>query len=536
MKLKSFLSIVLAIIMSFGMCSVAFAQETVEIPEGYTPIYTAEDLHDIRNNLAGKYMLMNDIDLSVYENWEPIGAYGAAFTGQFDGNGFTISSLTINADYVGNETVYYGLFGYISGASDENIYTIKNLVITNASVDVKCSENATAKTRTGILVGFCSSASVFNCAVTGKVCVEGFLISEVGGIVGRCVWSDISRCVNYADVNASANSNSAELFVGGISGIAKQSGEQRCCNYGNISVKGENASKTCIVKMGGIDGDGSENISLTDSYNRGDLSVDFSTPQTYMGGISGESYISENTYSCGQLIYPKDFDGYAGAVAGNLFFSVLAIGLPAELKNAYYTDKENIPAYDGESIPDDFTEKPFVNVKLLNEEELANSESFAGFDFEETWAMEENGYPVLQNQPEITVKETVNLKEGETYPIKSGKNYFIETDTNVTEPIAEINENYEIEALEAGTATITVEHEYNYKTEYLVNITRNNESDVTDPNPNPDQNPNPDPNPLPEPPADSCPLADWWIFRVLKSVFAFIEGIINNILDYINIL
>ncbi len=370
-------------------------------PDTVTEIRTAEDLYNIRNDLDGKYILMNDIDLSVYENWEPIGVSGTPFIGQFDGNGFIISSLTINTDYFGNENAYYGLFGYISGASDENIYKIKNLVITDASVNVKYSGNETSRARIGILAGFCSAAGIFNCAVTGEIFVEGFSACEVGGIVGRCTWSDISSCVNYANINVSANTNSTELLIGGISGIAKRSGEQYCCNYGNISVKGNDAQKTCIVKMGGIDGDGSENISLSDSYNRGDLSVDFSTPQTYMGGISGESYISENVYSCGKLFYPEDFYGYAGAVSGNLFSSVLAVGLPSELKNAYYTDTENIPAYDGESIPDDFMNKPFVNVKLLTEEEFKKQESFVGFDFETVWEMEENGYPVLQNLPEL---------------------------------------------------------------------------------------------------------------------------------------
>lgn len=440
MKIKNFLSIVLVFVLSFGLCSFALADENAEIPEGYTPIYTAEDLDNIRNNLSGKYVLMNDIDLSAYENWQPIGISGAPFTGQLDGNGFIISSLTINSKYIGNENVYYGLFGYISGASDEDVYKIKNLVITDASVNVEYVSNGTAKTRTGILAGFCSTASIFNCAVNGKICVEGFLICEVGGIVGRCAWSDISRCVNYANVNVIANTNSTELFVGGISGIAKQSGEQCCGNYGNISVNSRNTQETCTVKMGGIDGDGSENISLINSYNRGNISVDFSSAQIYIGGISGESYISENVYSCGKLFYPEDFYGYAGTISGNLFSSVLAVGLPSELKNAYYTDTENIPAYDGESIPDDFTKKPFVNIKLLTEEEFKNQESFVGFDFETVWEMEENGYPILQNQPNFpekipeeptTESTTEPSTEPATEPDHSVSDYIISIFTKV---------------------------------------------------------------------------------------------------------
>lgn len=34
------------------------------IPEGYIGIYDIADLYGIRNNLTGKYILMNDIDMS----------------------------------------------------------------------------------------------------------------------------------------------------------------------------------------------------------------------------------------------------------------------------------------------------------------------------------------------------------------------------------------------------------------------------------------------------------------------------------------
>ena len=56
-------------------------------------IYTPEDLAAIAQDLGGTYVLMNDIDLSEYGNWTPIGAAGAAFTGAFLGAGYTISGM-----------------------------------------------------------------------------------------------------------------------------------------------------------------------------------------------------------------------------------------------------------------------------------------------------------------------------------------------------------------------------------------------------------------------------------------------------------
>ena len=75
-------------------------------------IASAEQLNLIRENLAGHYVLIADIDLSGYENWESIGAFQSlsdapedaevphpdyAFTGTFDGAGHTISNLTVSA-------------------------------------------------------------------------------------------------------------------------------------------------------------------------------------------------------------------------------------------------------------------------------------------------------------------------------------------------------------------------------------------------------------------------------------------------------
>jgi hypothetical protein len=73
-------------------------EQKTEVPEGYIGIYTAEDLDNVRNDLTANYILMNDIDLSAYENWEPIGklstfAYYDTFSGVFDGNGHSIQIL-----------------------------------------------------------------------------------------------------------------------------------------------------------------------------------------------------------------------------------------------------------------------------------------------------------------------------------------------------------------------------------------------------------------------------------------------------------
>lgn len=93
-----------------------------EIPDGYTPIYDIEDLYNVRNNLGGNYILMNDIDLSetapggdwdTGNGWEPIGNLtDGYFHGIFDGNGYQIKNMNIYGEF-NEERSHLGLFGCV---------------------------------------------------------------------------------------------------------------------------------------------------------------------------------------------------------------------------------------------------------------------------------------------------------------------------------------------------------------------------------------------------------------------------------------
>ena len=60
-------------------------------------ISTAQQLHDIRNNLSGSYVLTADIYLSDFNGgeWAPIGDGEKPFLGNFDGRGHVIRNLRI---------------------------------------------------------------------------------------------------------------------------------------------------------------------------------------------------------------------------------------------------------------------------------------------------------------------------------------------------------------------------------------------------------------------------------------------------------
>ena len=181
-------------------------------------IYTAQDLHNVRNLLSGSYVLMNDIELADFNNgqWVPIGdsstnTLNAArrFTGVFDGQGYLIKNLTITGSKTDNNAFqFYGLFGYVYNA------TIKNVGLENTLIDLSITSTSTniyaggifGSNGTGSLTT--NHISINNCYNTGKISVSssrsGF---SAGGICGRNDGNppsriSLSNCYNTGDVSS----------------------------------------------------------------------------------------------------------------------------------------------------------------------------------------------------------------------------------------------------------------------------------------------------------------------------------------------
>ena len=193
------------------VAGMASAQDVIEIS-------TVDQLKEFRdavnsgNTYAGKTVkLTADLDLSGEANWKPIGnlvAYpGQSFGGVFDGNGHSISNLTVN-----DNTPKYavaGLFGSVVNGTIKNL-TVKNVNITStyfAGGIVAYTSNAptienchviggTIKTtpekldngkydngcKAGGIMGYATAGSTINnCTVEG-VTISGY--RDIGGIVG----------------------------------------------------------------------------------------------------------------------------------------------------------------------------------------------------------------------------------------------------------------------------------------------------------------------------------------------------------------
>lgn len=234
--------------------------EEEAIAQGYTVIKTADDLNNIRNNLTGKYILMNDIDLSVYTNWDPIGERYNAFTGSFNGNGFKITGLTVNQiDEYGT-----GLFGWVENA------TIQNTGIENANVISDHSHN-------GILIGSAHNTQIINCYTTGSVSGGDDAIGAyTGGLVGLIEGGSVLYSHATAMVSTSTGHGCS---IGGLIGGAIN-GALISYSYADSTVSplGENEW------TGGFIGQLSDNSSINNSYATGTIT---SSNSNQSGGFIG---------------------------------------------------------------------------------------------------------------------------------------------------------------------------------------------------------------------------------------------------------
>lgn len=200
------------------------------------------------------YILVNDIDLAGVEV-RPIGEiYSNGFTGDFDGNGYTVNNLTI--DLAGSEGV--GMFGYISNNGNVHDLSAENLMVVGRS-DV------------GGLCGLADYAVIDNCNTSGEV----YGAVNLGGLCGKSRRSTVTNCYSNCDLV----NNGVGLQVGGLCGASESGTTSGCHATGNITSTGRFSS------VGGLIGSSSYSISVTDCYATGSISSDLRSRGA--GGLFG---------------------------------------------------------------------------------------------------------------------------------------------------------------------------------------------------------------------------------------------------------
>lgn len=301
-------------------------EQQTEVPEGYIGIYTAEDLDNVRNGLSANYILMNDIDLSEYDSWVPIGSYTNAFYGTLDGNGHrivvtqpalfskvqysTICNVEINCLYFfnDNETML------ISGLTLQSEGTSFDNVVCKGIIDVEYSQysNRARELSIGGIVAESESNKFTSCNnlvdINVKVSTKlNFLDVYVGGIVGHDEGSNYNNMHNSGEINvygvvANTDIRDFKVYVGGVVGYEYYTQLTKCINYGDIEVTSNYADVGGLVgSLSAIKGNWKTTNSINQSRNNGDISIEkidkngFWTCNT--GGIIGSSIGSSDAHN-----------------------------------------------------------------------------------------------------------------------------------------------------------------------------------------------------------------------------------------------
>lgn len=325
----------------------SWAKMTAPEEAAYEEIYTKEQLLALANSnspaedWAKNYRLMADIDLSGTD-FSPIGSEEVPFSGRFDGNGKTLSNLTIERG-AGSQNL--GLFGCIKGAS------ILNLTLENAQV--------TGGSRIGTLVGAALADAaggkanlIGNCHATGTVTATGTAVikqTDAGGLVGindgdtdsqsgQSIYSAIDGC--SAQVTVVANTGSADEtesgHVGGFVGWNKgmitdcyaegrvdggnTTGGFAGSNYGSIYDSHATGAVTAGYTAGGFVGSSGIGSELKNCYATGSVIAVSPHSGAYFGGFAGSiTGKAENCISTGTLTPGWSYNGgFAGYFEGTL--------------------------------------------------------------------------------------------------------------------------------------------------------------------------------------------------------------------------
>jgi len=386
-------------------------------------------LNATRNNLSCSYVLISDLSSSdlnysgLGDDWQPIGTGSGAdsFSGNFNGNGYTISNLTINKP----EVNCVGLFGVVSGNItnvDLNVVSVtgqnsvgglvgNQISGTISSSSATVSGNVTASSwNAGGLVGYQDGGTISDSSATvsGNVTAGTW---NAGGLVG------VSHgTISSSSATVSGSVSSAVNDVGGLVGYqnggtisdssATISGSVTASNQYAGGLVGRQSSGTISNSYATGSVSGNEDVGGLVGYSGGTISNSYST-----GNVSGNKKVGglvsssggtiSNSYSTGNVSGNEKVGGLVGRQSsgtisnsystGNVTGSSAVGGLVGIREggntiNSYWNNQTS-----GQSTSAGGTGKTTAEMKTQN--------TFAGWDFPSIWNINEGtSYPYLQWQ------------------------------------------------------------------------------------------------------------------------------------------
>ncbi|MFS0724186.1 cadherin-like beta sandwich domain-containing protein [Paenibacillus sp. 1P07SE] len=328
-------------------------QEQAGTPSNPYAVGNETDLDLMRYALGGYYRLTADLDMSGID-WSPVGSRSRPFTGGLDGNGHTISGLTVEQP----EAEAAGLFAAIDGT--EHAVRIYDLTLSDVQV--------TGKDHTGAIAGWMSHADLERVRVEQAVIHGGSL---VGGFAGYASNSTVQTSY-AADAGISGESKVGGMF-GEIEGVMID----QSFTSGNVTATGFFA--------GGLSGTTLSPNTITNVYST--TRVD---GMGWLGGLIGfaandsgiERVEVANSYAIGAVTSSEMFD--TGGLAAQTMF--------VAAEHAYWV--EELTGQEASAIGEART---VSGLKRLDEE--------GRWDFEQVWM-----YTLAEAHPQLRIFLSGNRK------------------------------------------------------------------------------------------------------------------------------
>jgi len=270
------------------------AEDPYQIANGAELAYLASSVNSGESYEEKNFVLTANIDLNGLP-WTPIansfsdallgGSDYRVFAGNFDGNGYTISNVSIGSEAAPLEADVFGFFGATEGK------------ISNLNLDTVSIHGIAKVASIGAVVGF-----------------AGGLVGSSGGSIENCHVTGLTM-----DMSAPSNVYAAAYWVGGLVGALD--GAQL---INECSVSGSITEKAGKGSIGGLIGELGKAAKIT--YSRSDVTVNVKADSrggANVGGFIGKGNgktdaetIIRNCYATGNVTGGAYTGGFAGGLWG----------------------------------------------------------------------------------------------------------------------------------------------------------------------------------------------------------------------------
>ncbi len=293
-----------------------------------TTITNAHQLQLMSLDPTADYTLANDVNASETASaagvWNPangfvpVGVAGGGatpFSGQFDGQGYIVSNLTIidtapvaqTSGFGAASNGAVGLFGVISGG-------VSNLKLANASVTGGDGMSV------GVLAGDLAAGGVVSKVSSSGTVVTGDGVSTGNGFADATAGGLVGASSGYiANSSSSASVRGGQASVGGLVGELQDGEIQTAFASGAVTVGANAGGQT--PNAGGLAGSSTGGSTILDSYATGNVDAGASSAAggfigVSQGSITDASAAGVVTQAAGQNGVEDLAGGFAGQITG----------------------------------------------------------------------------------------------------------------------------------------------------------------------------------------------------------------------------